>query len=120
VSDETSRREVYVTSFPDAVGKWQISTDGGDDTRWSANGKELFFLAVDKLMAVDVSTSAGAFDAGRPKPLFDVRVPAPALGTRSNYGVSPDGQRFLFNTWDPSTALTPITLVVNWPQSLKK
>jgi serine/threonine protein kinase/Tol biopolymer transport system component len=120
VSDETARREVYVTSFPDAAGKWQISTDGGDDPRWSASGKELFFLAVDKLMAVDVSTSAGAFDAGRPKPLFEVRVPAPSLGTRSNYGVSPDGQRFLFNTWDPSATLTPITLVVNWPQSLKK
>lgn len=26
----------------------------------------------------------------------------------------------LVNTWDPSTALTPITLIVNWPQSLNK
>ena len=28
VSDETGRREVYVTSFPDATGKWQVSTNG--------------------------------------------------------------------------------------------
>jgi Tol biopolymer transport system component len=120
VSDETSRREVYVTSFPDGAGKWQVSTDGGDEPRWSATGTELFFNAVDKLMAVDVTTTAGAFDAGPAKALFDVRVPAPALGTRSNYGVSPDGRRFLFNTWDPRATLTPITLVVNWPQTVKK
>lgn len=120
VSDETTRREVYVTSFPDATGRWQISTEGGEDPRWSATGKELFFVAPEKLMAVDVTTTKGAFDAGPATPLFEVRVPAPALGTRSSYGVSPDGQRFLFNTWDPRAALTPITLVVNWPQSVKK
>src|SRR5438093_827724 len=27
VSDESGRNEVYVTSFPQAEGKWQISTD---------------------------------------------------------------------------------------------
>src|ERR1700680_281385 len=29
VSDETGRLEVYVTSFPNHVGKWQLSTGGG-------------------------------------------------------------------------------------------
>jgi hypothetical protein len=49
-----------------------------------------------------------------------VRVPAPVLGTRSTYAVSPDGQRFLFNMWDSKTAFAPITLVVNWPAAIRR
>ena len=120
VSDETGRREVYVTSFPGAAGKWQVSSEGGETPKWSATGKELFFLAIDRLMTVEVKATGSAFDAGPARPLFEVRVPAPGLGTRSTYAVSRDGQRFLFNTWDERVALTPITLVVNWPQALKK
>jgi Tol biopolymer transport system component len=120
VSDETTRREVYVTSFPDGIGKWQISSDGGDNPRWRADSRELFFTAVNKLMGVDVTTTAGGFDAGPVRALFDVRVPATQLGTRSSYAVAKDGDRFLFNTWDVSDTVTPITLVVNWPETLKK
>jgi Tol biopolymer transport system component len=119
VSDESARREVYVSSFPGMVGKWQVSTEGGESPQWRADGKELFFTGLDKLMAVDV-LSSDRFDSGPVRPLFDVRTPAPALGTRSTYAVSPDGQRFLFNTWDSEIALTPLTLVVNWPASMKR
>ena len=52
--------------------------------------------------------------------LFEVRVPAPALGTRSTYAVSRDGQRFLFNMWDPASATIPITVVVNWPATIRR
>src|SRR5258708_21858354 len=45
VSDETGRREVYVTSFPDATGKWQVSTNGGENPRWRADGREMYFPA---------------------------------------------------------------------------
>ena len=62
-SDESGRREVYVQGFaPDrvpaaAVGKWQISTAGGDKPRWRRDGKELYYIAPDrKMMAVPVKT----------------------------------------------------------------
>jgi eukaryotic-like serine/threonine-protein kinase len=120
VSDETGRRETYVTSFPGGAGKWQVSTEGGEHPRWRADGKERFFLTGDKFMAAEVVTTGAQFDAGAVRSLFDVRVPAPALGTRSTYAVARDGQRFLINTWDPKAALTPITLVVNWTAGVKR
>jgi Tol biopolymer transport system component/predicted Ser/Thr protein kinase len=120
VSDENGRREVYVTSFPDATGKWQVSTTGGENPRWRSDGKEMFFTAGDRLVAVDVQTTGAQFDVGGLHPLFDVRVPPPALGTRSTYAASQDGQRFLFNMWDPKAAFAPITVVVNWPEVVKK
>ena len=80
----------------------------------------MFFTAGDRFMAVDVETTGVQFEVGVLRPLFNVRVPPPALGTRSTYAVSPDGQRFLINMWDPKAAFAPITVVVNWPEPLKK
>jgi len=46
---------VYVQSFPAGNGKWQVSTNGGVQPRWRRDGKELFYLGLDrKLMAVPV------------------------------------------------------------------
>ena len=55
----------------------------------------LFYLAGDKFMAVDVAVGSAQFDSGTVHALFDVRVPAPVLGTRSTYAVAPDGSERL-------------------------
>ena len=117
VSNETGRREIYVTSFPGASGKWQISSGLGDNPRWRPDGKELFYTSGDRFMAVDVDPGKPNFDSGTPHALFDVRIPATALGTGSPYAVSRDGQRFLFNRWPPGE-LTPISVFVDWPSTL--
>ena len=117
---ESRRRDVFVTAFPSGAGKWQVSADGGDSPVWRKDGKELFFTSGDKLVAVDVTTSGAQFEASAVRPLFPVRVPAAGLGTRSTFAVTPDGSRFLVNTWDADNAIAPITLVVNWPETLKK
>ncbi len=44
-TNESGRFEVVVQPFPDAGGKWQASTNGGDAPRWRADGKELYFLS---------------------------------------------------------------------------
>src|SRR5262249_34505780 len=41
-SNESGRNEVYVTLFPKADGKWQVSTGGGTSARWRQDGRELF------------------------------------------------------------------------------
>jgi hypothetical protein len=46
-----------------------ISNEGGQYSRWSHNGREIFFFTGDKLMSVDVQTQP-AFKAGTPRPLF--------------------------------------------------
>src|SRR5262249_3015411 len=53
VSAETKSPEIYVSSFPQPVGKWRVSIAGGLQPRWRADSKELYYLAPDKtLMAV--------------------------------------------------------------------
>ena len=92
-SNESGRSEIYVQTFPGAGGKWQISTSGGVDPSWRADGKELYYRAADqKLMAVDIQAGS-TFQAGIPRPLFPARI---QTGTsRNNYVASADGQRFL-------------------------
>ena len=123
-SDETGRDEVFVRPFPDAGGKWQISTDGGAQPMWAPNGQELFYTSGNRMMAVAVETDLG-FKAGSPRLLFD--TPLPALGgDPSRFSVSPDGQRFLVLTpapADPSAEPAPppqIHVVMNWFEELKR
>jgi Tol biopolymer transport system component len=119
-SDESSRREVYVQGFVTdpvpgpGVGKWQISTAGGDKPRWSRDGKELYYLSLDgKLMAVPVRSTAVTFEPGVGVPLFDVRTRG-----YTPYDVAVDG-RFLINTADTTNAAS-ITVLVNWTSGLRK
>jgi eukaryotic-like serine/threonine-protein kinase len=117
-SNESGRWEIYVTSFPEGHGKWQVSNTGGDQARWRSDGKELFYLSDDsKIMAVPVKTGSN-FDAGAPAALFQAN-PREMFATSElfSYDVSSDGQRFLINT-QLKTALTPMSVVLNWSAKL--
>jgi Tol biopolymer transport system component len=119
-SNETGRNEIYVQTFPQPTGKWQISVSGGTDPTWRRDGKELFFLSPDeKLMAVDVNTNAGTFQAGIPQELFQAQT-IPAWYWRNIYVPSADGQRFMMLTPAIDAKPAPITVVVNWTATLKK
>lgn len=119
-SNETGRNEIYVQTFPQQTGKWQISASGGTDPVWRRDGKELFFLSPDgKLMAVDANTNAGTFQAGIPKELFQAQV-IPPWYWRNIYAPSADGQRFLMITPASEAKAAPITVVVNWAATMKK
>ena len=118
-SDESKRNEIYVTSFPEPNAKWQISTEGGQSPVWSHDGGELYYYSDDnKIMAVEVKLSVPGSKPqfGVPKVLFEAR-------TRFNYSltsfdVSRDG-RFLLPVL-MEQASTPMTVVLNWPETLKK
>ncbi len=116
MSDEGGRFDIYVTTFPDAGARWQVSQSGGREPRWSKDGKELFFFAPDnRLMAAEVKTGATSFEVGAIHPLFQTRQ----MGMDFRYDVSKDGARFLVNgglAQEPS----PITLVTNWTSELEK
>ncbi len=119
-SIESGRPEVYVRPFPAAAGKWQVSTGGGEQPRWRGDGKELFYLSVDrKLMALEVNTEGATFEHQAPKALFVTRVGG--IDTPGNYyAVTADGQRFLLNNLVEEAAHTPISVVLNWTSGLKR
>ncbi len=117
-SNENGRWEIYVTSFPEAHGKWQVSNAGGDQPKWRSDGKELFYLSSDnKIMAVPVKTGA-SFDAGTPVALFQAN-PREMVATSEqfSYAVSKDGEKFLVNT-QLKTEMAPMSVVQNWISKL--
>jgi eukaryotic-like serine/threonine-protein kinase len=115
VSDELGNPEVYVTSFPGAAGRWQISRGGGTEPRWRADGKEIYYLdPKGMLTAVPVTASADSFSTGNPTPLFQIRGRAAISSTDVfTYDVAKDGQRFLVNRYVKSDHTTPLTVVFN-------
>jgi Tol biopolymer transport system component len=120
-SNETGRWEVYVQSYPPGNGKWQISTDGGAQAMWAPNGRELFFLSGNRMMAADVELGS-AFKAGTPRVLFEMPLAQTALDDPSRYAVTPDAQRFLVLTTAEEKGATqpPLTVVLNYAQALKR
>ena len=52
-SGRTGRPEVWVKRYPDGVPV-RVSGDGGVEPLWSADGRELFYLRDDAMMAVAV------------------------------------------------------------------
>ena len=116
-SNESGRFEVYAETIPRSDRKWPVSTSGGYEPRWRADGREIYYLAEDrKLMAVTVGAGPSF---GVPKPLFQTRVPVGVTASRTHYVPSRDGQRFLVNM-ALETVPSPITVVVNWTATLKK
>src|SRR6202030_2986822 len=115
-SDESGNWEVYVTSFPGAAGKWQVSRGGGSEPRWRADGKEIFYLAPSgMLMAVPVNGET-TFATDTPAPLLQVRGRAPISSTDVfTYDVAKDGERFLVNRYVKPEHIAPLTILLNTP-----
>ena len=121
VSDESGRAEVFVQSFPEGRARTQVSTTGGTQVRWSADGTEIFYVAADgKMMAVSVALGGASPDVKLPVPLFETHLATGTnvLGNKPQYAVSRDG-RFLLDTAIES-ASRPIAVFVNWTKAPPK
>ncbi len=118
LSNESGRDEIYVQTFPEPGGKWQVSNGGGSDPSWRGDGKEIYYRSPDqKLMAVEVRPGAD-FQAGVPQALFPIRI---RVGNpRNKYAPSIDGQRFIVAAPLGRDAMSPTTIVLNWPAGMGK
>jgi Tol biopolymer transport system component len=120
-SNESSTYEVYVTPFAAQsrpIGKRQVSMTGTTGlamaARWSADGREIFYVTGDgRMMATEVTATTSTFAAGTTRLMFPVLADvAPA------FDVSADGQRFLVEAPRDQSTVPPITLVQNWLSAL--
>ena len=121
-SNESGTSEVYVLAFapndPSSRRKWRISTDGGMEPQWRADGKELFYLNGSTLMSVEVKGDGREFEADLPKLLFEAVLTSNI--TRNRYAVSRDGQRFLMVTMPKDQVHPEIHVLVNWEAGLRR
>jgi len=119
VSGESGAYEVWVRPFPALDKKWKISTNGGHEPRWSADGKELFYRNGDHMMVVEI-TAGSTLSASTPRSLFEGRFAESGSGA-SAYAVSADGKRFLMIPLPEDTGVDrEIHVVLNWTSRIKR
>ncbi len=116
-TDETGEAEVVLRSFPDGRERIPVSTTGGQEPVWRADGSELFFLSPgSEITAVPIAWQAGRPRPGTPKTLFHARLREGVGNTQ--YDVYPDGQRFLLNRLVVKADDRPMVLVQHWDATL--
>jgi Tol biopolymer transport system component/tRNA A-37 threonylcarbamoyl transferase component Bud32 len=109
-SDESGITRVYVTPFPpDPARTVLISSGGGNQPRWDADGTRLFYTAPNRdVMAVTITVEDGRFVAGKPVRLFT------ASGR-----VEVSGDRFLMLRDESQGGVTPVHLLTGWAGGLR-
>jgi serine/threonine protein kinase/Tol biopolymer transport system component len=118
LSDEAGAYQIYVRSYPNKEGKWQISTDVADEPRWSPDGKILYYRKGSQLMAVPVTTSP-TFSAGIPRTLMS-NFPAMNVDSGTTFDITSDGKYFITTTPLQGSTLKNISVVLNWTSEIKK
>ncbi len=99
--------------------KLKVSTGGGVQPEWRGDGRELYYLALDgTLMALDINCPPHApCTAGLPHALFRTGIASPN-NTIEDYGAIGSGERFVILS--SSSEAGPLTVLLNWPELLKK
>ncbi len=118
--------EVYVQPFPITAEKHQVTHDGGSDSVWAPDGRQLYYLKSlggtrRQMMAVDVQTDRG-FSVGKatPLPIEGIITTGPRP-----YDITPDGKSFLVllpkaQTASAKPAAMQIIVTINWFEELKQ
>jgi Tol biopolymer transport system component len=129
---ESGSSQVVVRRYPDVnQGQWQVTTRGGYDPRWRADGRELYYVSPEgDVMAVEVQPGE-AFETAAPQKLFSTGIAitydtSPGPFYETFYNVSADGERFLIAEPLPAQAAPnavsspdePLHVIVNWTSGL--
>jgi Tol biopolymer transport system component len=115
VSNNSGRREVHLASFPIGGSSTRVSDGGGRLPRWSADGRELFYLSGEgQLMAVPIRRTP-SLELGRPVALFAIGVPQRWGGLEA----IPDGS-FIAMITDIRAGEQPLNVVLNRPAGLRQ
>jgi hypothetical protein len=100
----------------------RVSSNGGDEPLWSADGSELFYRRGEAMMAVAVGNSGDDFSFAAPQQLFSGPF-APSIGQASrSYDVARDGRFVMMLAADPNSARTTSSIVVvqNFIEELRR
>jgi serine/threonine-protein kinase len=113
-SDMSGAIEVYVQPFPAGGASVLVSSRGGVEPRWSANGREIYYRNGTRIMAVAVQAGATFAVRGAPQLLFSG---AYDFSQERNWSPSPDGT-FIMVKGDPAMG-RQLRVVFNWFEELK-
>jgi len=102
VADDSGQPEVYVSTFPEGSGRWQVSRGGGRMPRWAGESGELFFIGGagsggGRSMMVSSIRETPTVSVSAATELFEVswQGGGSLVSSLGGFDVTPDGQRLL-------------------------
>jgi Tol biopolymer transport system component len=109
--------QVYLTRFPEATGRWQVSVGEGTNPEWDPRGGRLYFAEGTKLMEVTLEPTEIDPGLGQPTELFDM-ASAPGFTPRG-FAITPEGDRFAIpeasiDISEDESSRPGIKIVQNW------
>jgi Tol biopolymer transport system component len=118
VAEESSRREVFVQSYPEMGAVHKVSIDGGREPVWSRDGRRLFYRQDNQMLVVNV-TYGPAISFGRPQVLFEGAYDAAEVG-HQHYDIAHDDRRFLMVKHGEPLGPREVRVVLNWSEELRE
>jgi len=116
-SDASGQLQVYVWLLGSQTLSNPVSTKGGFDPRWRADGRELFFISPDgMMMAAEVSPEGQTTST---RELFRTAIEPTSAPYLSDFVVSKDGRKFLIKVPTEPPGARPITVTLNWLERLR-
>ena len=94
--------QLFLTKFPSAIGKWQVSSGADWYPKWSKDGNRLYYVDLEKgLQVVDLDLSAGV-QISPPRAVFS--EPVIGVQTLLGYDVDSAGKRVILPIVPPGSA----------------
>ncbi len=119
-SNETGRYEIFVRDMTADGGRWQVSTSGGEEPHWRADGRELYFRVGDKLMVTPIALQP-SFTPGVPRMVVSGVLNQLRLETNQSYTVAATGDRLLMvRGLNQDQRPRDVRVVINWFDELRK
>jgi Tol biopolymer transport system component len=116
MSNESGRFEIFVTRFPTAGRRWQVSAGGGELV-WSRASDELYFRQGTRMMSVALDPAADP-PVSQAVLRFDRAYHfEPMIPGLPNYDVAADGRFLMLSSGTPNPA-AELELGLGWVQHL--
>jgi Tol biopolymer transport system component len=115
-TDASGQFEVYVTDFPGAGSRFQISSGSGTCPKWRADGRELFYIDYQgRITAVEIESRGNTLTVGGKRVLATVQP----RSYDAAFIVARDGRNFLVNELR-SANVSQLVLVTDWDVAVGK
>jgi serine/threonine-protein kinase len=116
VSDESGQDEIYVRAFPEAEGRWQVSSGGGTEPLWSGDGQTIYYRRVDTLFATAVQVRP-TFSVGQRRTVLTHHFLQ--IANHTNYDQDPLTGGFVVVA-ESEGSPTALVVVLNWFEEVRQ
>ena len=118
-SDDSGVPEIFVRSFADPAGRWQISNGGGVAPVWSRHGELLYRGPDQRIVAVPYAARGDAFIPGKARRWSEIVLPV--VGGQSPWDLAPDGKRMaVLLPGNEDAMASRLVLLMNFADELQR